>query len=120
MSCSPKRSATLCRNRRLPCSSKSRHEIAKASAGGLDVQVTFRNTGHVDSDEVPQVYLGAPGDAPAGVQFPVRSLVAFDRERTRQFISRQIRRAPGAWDEGRSCSFFCRVSDQERHFLSLS
>jgi beta-glucosidase len=33
----------------------------------------------MDSDEVPQVYLGAPSEIPAGVQFPVRSLVAFDR-----------------------------------------
>jgi len=33
----------------------------------------------MDSDEVPQVYLGAPAEIPSGVQFPVRSLVAFDR-----------------------------------------
>jgi len=31
------------------------------------------------SDEVPQVYLGAPSETPDGVQFPVRALVAFDR-----------------------------------------
>ena len=31
------------------------------------------------SDEVPQVYLGAPSEIPDGVQFPVRALVAFDR-----------------------------------------
>ena len=31
------------------------------------------------SDEVPQVYLGAPSEIPQGVQFPVRALVAFDR-----------------------------------------
>ncbi len=31
------------------------------------------------SDEVPQVYLGAPSNVPDGVQFPVRALVAFDR-----------------------------------------
>ena len=31
------------------------------------------------SDEVPQVYLGAPSEIPVGVQFPVRALVAFDR-----------------------------------------
>jgi beta-glucosidase len=53
--------------------------VEKASDGGLQVQVTLRNTGHVDSDEVPQVYLGAPSHAPAGVQFPVRSLAAFER-----------------------------------------
>jgi beta-glucosidase len=47
--------------------------------GGLDVAVRIRNTGSVDCDEVPQVYLGRPGEIPTGVQFPVHSLVAFDR-----------------------------------------
>ena len=28
---------------------------------------------------MPQVYLGAPSSVPAGVQFPVRALVGFDR-----------------------------------------
>jgi beta-glucosidase len=53
--------------------------VRKTSDGGLDVTVTIKNTGSVDSDEVPQVYLGAPSQIPAGVQFPVRALVAFDR-----------------------------------------
>jgi len=53
--------------------------IGKAPNGGLDVSVSIRNTGPMDSDEVPQVYLGAPADAPEGVQFPVRALVGFDR-----------------------------------------
>ncbi len=54
-------------------------KVKKASDGGLDVSVTVKNTGSVDSDEVPQVYLGAPAQIPSGVQFPVRALVAFDR-----------------------------------------
>ncbi len=54
-------------------------KVDKASDGGLDVSVTIKNTGPMDSDEVPQVYLGAPAEIPSGVQFPVRSLVAFDR-----------------------------------------
>jgi len=54
-------------------------KVNKAADGGLDVQVAIRNTGSMDSDEVPQVYLGAPRAIPAGVQFPVRVLVAFDR-----------------------------------------
>jgi beta-glucosidase len=54
-------------------------KTAKADDGGFDVTVAIRNTGSVDSDEVPQVYLGAPSDIPEGVQFPVRALVAFDR-----------------------------------------
>ena len=53
--------------------------VERAADGGLYVQVTVKNTGSTASDEVPQVYLGAPSDVPAGVQFPVRALVAFDR-----------------------------------------
>jgi len=54
-------------------------DARKTSEGGLDVTVMIKNTGSVDSDEVPQVYLGAPSEIPPGVQFPVRALVAFDR-----------------------------------------
>ena len=54
-------------------------EIEKASNGGLDVKVNIKNSGSVAGDEVPQVYLGAPSEIPAGVQFPVRALAAFDR-----------------------------------------
>jgi beta-glucosidase len=46
---------------------------------GIDVSVRIKNAGSVDADEVPQAYLGAPAETPAGVQFPVRSLVAFTR-----------------------------------------
>ena len=51
--------------------------MEKKADGGLEVKVHIKNTGSVDSDEVPQVYLSAPGDAPAGVQFPVRALARF-------------------------------------------
>ncbi len=54
-------------------------KIETAADGGLNVSVNIKNTGSVDSDEVPQVYLGAPSEIPAGVQFPVRALAAFDR-----------------------------------------
>ena len=54
-------------------------KAVKASDGGLDVIFNLKNTGAVESDEVPQVYLGAPSTIPEGVQFPVRSLVGFDR-----------------------------------------
>jgi len=54
-------------------------QVEKASDGGLDVKLNIKNTGSVESEEVPQVYLGAPSEIPAGVQFPVRSLAAFDR-----------------------------------------
>jgi beta-glucosidase len=53
--------------------------VAKAADGGLDVKVNIKNSGPAASDEVPQVYLGGPGEIPEGVQFPVRALVAFDR-----------------------------------------
>ena len=43
------------------------------------MSLSIRNTGQMDADEVPQVYLGAPSQAPEGVQFPVRALVGFDR-----------------------------------------
>ncbi|HTW80067.1 MAG TPA: glycoside hydrolase family 3 C-terminal domain-containing protein [Terracidiphilus sp.] len=55
-------------------------KVDKAADGGLDVQVTIKNTGAMDSDEVPQVYLGAPSEIPAGVQFPMRALAGFERE----------------------------------------
>jgi beta-glucosidase len=53
--------------------------IHRAADGGLDVSFQIKNTGKVDGDEVPQIYLGNPSDAPEGAQFPKRSLVAFDR-----------------------------------------
>jgi beta-glucosidase len=54
-------------------------KVAKTADGGLDVCVQIKNAGAMASDEVPQVYLGAPSQIPAGVQFPVRALAAFDR-----------------------------------------
>jgi beta-glucosidase len=56
-------------------------KVKKTSDGGLEVAVSIKNTGNADSDEVPQVYVGAPGTVPDGVEFPVRTLIAFDRVR---------------------------------------
>jgi beta-glucosidase len=53
--------------------------VKKATDGGLDVNVRIKNSGAMASDEVPQVYIGAPSQVPDGVQFPVRALAAFDR-----------------------------------------
>jgi beta-glucosidase len=53
--------------------------VKKSSDGGLDVAFTVKNTGVMGSDEVPQVYLGAPSAIPEGVQFPPRALAGFDR-----------------------------------------
>jgi beta-glucosidase len=63
---------------------------AKASDGGLDVTFHLKNTGAIESDEVPQVYLGAPSVIPDGVQFPVRALVGFERTHLQAGESRQI------------------------------
>jgi len=54
-------------------------KVTKAADHGLDVAVRIKNAGAMASDEVPQVYLGAPSQIPDGVQFPVRALAAFDR-----------------------------------------
>jgi beta-glucosidase len=54
-------------------------KVEKAPDGGLNVSVTIRNTGTAASDEVPQVYLGAPSVIPEGVNFPVRALAGFYR-----------------------------------------
>jgi beta-glucosidase len=57
----------------------SQLKVAHAADGGLDVRFSIANTGRIASDEVPQVYLGPPAQQPKGVQFALRSLVAFDR-----------------------------------------
>jgi beta-glucosidase len=54
-------------------------KVRAAADGGADLSVGIRNAGPADGDETPQVYLGAPTERPAGVQFPVRKLAAFDR-----------------------------------------
>lgn len=53
--------------------------VAPSGDGGLDVSFLLRNRGAMASDEVAQVYLGAPEPAPAGAQFAVRALVGFER-----------------------------------------
>ena len=54
-------------------------KAVRSSDGGFDVSFRLKNTGGVLSDEVPQVYLGAPSQRPDGVDFAVEALVAFDR-----------------------------------------
>jgi beta-glucosidase len=53
----------------------------RAADGGLDVSFSVRNAGKAGGDEVPQVYLGPPKQAPAEVQFANKALAAFDRVR---------------------------------------
>jgi beta-glucosidase len=54
-------------------------KVMPGSNGGAEVSVRVKNTGSVRGDEVPQVYLAAPANRPAGVQFAPRTLVAFER-----------------------------------------
>jgi beta-glucosidase len=65
--------------------------VTRTADGGLDVAFTIRNTGTAGSDEVPQVYLGPPQDPPAGAQFAVRALVAYDRVALNPGQSRQVK-----------------------------
>ena len=57
----------------------SRLHIDASNAGGLDVRFRIRNSGGAGGDEVPQVYIDAPGTPVPGADLAVRSLVAFDR-----------------------------------------
>ena len=54
-------------------------KVAPAQDGGLTVNFVVKNTGGAESDEVPQVYLGAPANTPADASFAVHALAAFDR-----------------------------------------
>ena len=51
----------------------------KRSGDGVDVTFNLKNTGKYAGDEVAQVYVGPPSDPPAGAQFAVKSLAAFER-----------------------------------------
>jgi beta-glucosidase len=53
--------------------------VTRAADGGLEVTARVTNTGRTAGTTVPQVYLGAPSDQPAGIQFAVRQLSQFDR-----------------------------------------
>ncbi|WP_028810108.1 beta-glucosidase family protein [Streptomyces sp. 351MFTsu5.1] len=53
--------------------------VAHSRDGGLDVTVTVTNTGRTEGTDVVQVYLGAPRQAPSGVQFAPKALAAYER-----------------------------------------
>ena len=65
-------------------------QAAPASDGGLMVRFSIENVGDVYGDEVPQVYLGAPQNPPAGAQFAVRALAGFDRLGLKPGESKQV------------------------------
>jgi beta-glucosidase len=52
---------------------------AHGRSGGLDVSFRVRNTGRRTAAEVPQIYLGAPSQAPPGVDFADKQLAGFAR-----------------------------------------
>jgi beta-glucosidase len=54
-------------------------KVSRAADGGLYATFRIRNSGKRTGDEIPQLYLGAPDEAPAGAQFAEKSLVAFER-----------------------------------------
>jgi beta-glucosidase len=59
--------------------SYSHLRVTRASDGGLNVDVQVTNTGQDTGSAVAQVYLGAPSQQPAGIQFAVRQLSQFGR-----------------------------------------
>jgi beta-glucosidase len=58
---------------------------------GVTVRCKVRNTGRRAGDAVVQAYLGAPDPAPAGVDFPARTLAAFERVRVQAGATREVR-----------------------------
>jgi beta-glucosidase len=69
----------------------SQLKTSRAQDGGTDVSFTIQNTGSVDGDEVPQVYVDAPEQRPDNVaQFAVRALAAFDRIHLKTGDSRTV------------------------------
>jgi beta-glucosidase len=57
----------------------SRLRAVRAADGGLDVTFTVTNTGHLTGTAVPQIYLGAPSERPAGVRFAAAALAGYQR-----------------------------------------
>ena len=58
--------------------------------GGVTVTCRVRNSSQRDGDAVIQAYLGAPTPAPAGADFAVRALAAFERVRVEAGGMRQV------------------------------
>ncbi len=65
-------------------------QTSPAPDGGLTVSFSVKNVGNVYGDEVPQVYLGAPANPPAGARFAVLALAGFDRIGIKPGETRQV------------------------------
>jgi len=84
----------------------SKLKLHKTKDGGVDVTFTVTNTGGVAGADAAQVYVGPPGDQPAGVQFAVRSLAQFERVELAPGQSEEVtlhvdRRALSYWSEAK-------------------
>lgn len=64
--------------------------VRQNDGDNLRVSFTVTNTGSVTGQEVPQVYLGAPSNRPAGVQFALKALAAFDRVTVKAGQSKRV------------------------------
>ena len=64
--------------------------VTRTSDGGLDVGLRVTNTGGLAGSTVAQVYLGAPSQQPAGIQFAVRQLSQFARVTLRPGESKTV------------------------------
>jgi beta-glucosidase len=64
--------------------------LARSADGGVTVSCRVRNSGQRAGDAVVQVYLGAPAQLPAGPDFAVRALAAFERVRIEAGGARQV------------------------------
>ena len=69
--------------------------VSQQPDGSLAVSFKVTNTGGTSADEVPQVYLGPPTNAPSGVQFAVESArrLRSDHDSRRRITSRDPHRA---------------------------
>jgi beta-glucosidase len=57
----------------------SKLKVTRRVDGALVVSFLVRNTGAVDGEEVPQIYVSPPQKPPAGIQFAPKALAGFDR-----------------------------------------
>ena len=73
---------------------------AWSADGGATIHLRVGNKGKLAGDAVPQVYLEAPSDQPAGIAFAPRTLAGFDRVHLAPGISRdiEIHLAPRAFE----------------------
>ncbi len=66
-------------------------QIRRSGDGGLEVSMRIKNTGRMQAEEVPQVYLGPPPPVAEGVQFAPHALVAFGRVQLAAGESKDVR-----------------------------